>query len=70
MSRVTPPPLPTLGYFCLPYESPMILTFIPFPSLQYVEDEIQGMFKTVVYVKIWHLLIDTAILYLNLSRNL
>lgn len=49
MSRVQPPPPPSppLGYICFPYESPMILTFIPFPSVQYVEDEIQGVFKTV-----------------------
>lgn len=48
MSRVQrPPPSPPLGYVCFPYESPMILTSIPFPSLQYVEDEIQGVFKAV-----------------------
>ena len=48
-----PLPLLPLGYVCFPYESQMILTFIPFPSLQYVEGKIQGVFKTVI---------DTAIL--------
>ena len=59
------PSSPPLGYFCFPYESPMILTFISFPSLQYVE----AWHSEYVYngvVKIWHLLIDTAILCLNL----
>ena len=43
MSRVQT----TLGCFCFLYESLMSLTFIPFPSLQYVKDEIQDVFKTV-----------------------
>ena len=42
-----PPPPRPLDTFVSLYESPMILTSIPFPSLQYVEDEIQGVFKAV-----------------------